>query len=112
MDAGPALHAFSQSLRTIEPNANDSWLRLIVSKELAEVNMLAAEWQATSCLLTDIGEFLCRATEILAQLAQRMAHGEHVHTYSKLRIKDLSRETDFSELEPLDLVNRKHSLLK
>lgn len=92
---------------------NDAgWPDAIIRKELVEINMLLHEFRSTGCLLTDLGEYLCRATETTAQLAQRVANGNHIHTFAQLSVNQIEKQTDLSELDSLDAIAAKHLTLK
>lgn len=91
---------------------NDSWLSMIVHKELMEINMLVPKFQPSDCLLTDMGEYLCRATDVVARLAHRLANGNHIHTYAQLNVQQMNNQSDLSELGQLDRMTARHSKLK
>lgn len=92
--------------------SSDAWLSMIIHKEMAEINMLLPETQPSDCLLTQMGEYLCRATTIIAQLAQRITHGNHIDTYARLNVNQMDRQTGLSELGRLDAMASKHRTLK
>lgn len=105
------LHPTESQLGIGENGSTGSWLNVIVRKELVEINMLLPDLLSSDCLLTDIGEYLCRATAVLARLAHRMANGDHIHTYTQLKINQMNAQTDLSELGNLDQMTSKHSIL-
>jgi len=92
--------------------SKDSWLILILRKELMEINMLLPNFQPSDCLLTATGEYLCRATNVLAQLSHRMTNGDHVNTCTRLKVNQMNKQTDLSELGLLDGLTSKHKSLK
>jgi hypothetical protein len=108
----PVIPFNEQLLELGEGTGKDSWLSMIVRKELVEINMLLPEFQASNCLLTDMGEYLCRATSILAHLAHRMANGNHIHTYTQVNINQTNEESELSELGAIDKMTSKHTTLK
>lgn len=108
----PFIPFTEQLLGVGERSSKDSWLSMIVRKELVEINMLLPDFQPSDCLLTDMGEYLCRATDIVAQLAHRMTNGNHIHTYAQLNVNQMDKQTKLSELGLLDGMTAKHSTLK
>ncbi|OQV03221.1 hypothetical protein CLAIMM_08292 [Cladophialophora immunda] len=108
----PLIPFTEQLLRIGERSSKDSWLGMIIRKELVEINMLLPDFQPSGCLLTDMGEYLCHATDIIAQLAYRMTNGNHIHTYAQLNVNQMNSQTDLSELGLLDGMTAKHSTLK
>jgi hypothetical protein len=109
---GAALGGGSSSNNNSGNTSNDAWLSMIIRKEMAEINMLLPETQPSDCLLTQMGEYLCRATSVIAQLAQRITHGNHIDTYAQLNVNQMERQTGLSELGRIDIMTAKHTTLK
>lgn len=108
----PLIPFTEQLLEFGEKSGRDSWLSMIVRKELVEIDMLLPEFQTSDCLFTDIGQYLCRATNIIAQLAHRLANGNHIHTYTRLNVNQANEQSELSELGSIDSMISKHSGLK
>jgi hypothetical protein len=94
-----------------ESNSGDWWLNTIMAKSIGEIAMASDGWKTADCLLDDIGQVLQSATNVLARLAEVLAGGEHIETYTNLRIKQMN-DTDFSDFGPLEYMNSKHNILK
>ncbi|OAT08716.1 hypothetical protein BDBG_04955 [Blastomyces gilchristii SLH14081] len=77
-----------------------------------QLGFVAADWPDSRCLLADIGEYLVRSAVILSHLAKDLADGHHIKTYAIQTINDMKETTDFSDLDPLDYFDSKHSSLK
>ncbi|KAH0559376.1 hypothetical protein GP486_004110 [Trichoglossum hirsutum] len=103
-------HLFSDAARLYEDP--DPWLDEIIRKELAEIVMSTAKSQSAGCPLSDIGDFLVRATAMLSRLTNSIVHGQHISLHTKRKIEEMQEEHDFSLLSLLDYMNEKHSLLK
>lgn len=104
---------FAQHVQNIpSASSHDRWLTTLVRKELEELVMLSDEWTSSGCLLADIGEFLRQATGLLSQLAAVLANGGHVQTYAKVRLKEMSKQTDFSDLRHVDYMNAQHNRIR
>ncbi|CAH0000685.1 unnamed protein product [Clonostachys byssicola] len=99
-------------LKVGEKSTEKSWLDLLIQKELMEIGLLLPEMPSSDCLLIEIGDYLCRATETIAQLAGRLANGNHIHTYAQLNVNQATKETDLSELGVLDVMTTNHSAIK
>lgn len=108
----PFLPFTEQLLGVGERGSRESWLCTIIRKELVEINMLLPDFAPSDSLLTDIGEYLCRATDIVAQLANRLANGNHIHTYAQLNVNQMDKQTELSELGLVDSMATKHATLK
>jgi len=63
-------------------------------------------------LCATIRPSLCRATEIVAQLAHRLATGNHIHTYAQLNVNQMDKQTKLSERGRLDSMSAKHLALR
>ena len=68
--------------------------------------------QDSGCLLEDMGGLLIKTSSLLSDVAVSLAEGQHIKDYSNLRIEQIERENDFSELGLLDYLEEKHSLLR
>ncbi|KAK7413676.1 hypothetical protein QQX98_007458 [Neonectria punicea] len=106
------VNAHEMLLGVGEKSTEESWLGIILRKELVEINLLLPDLQYSDCLLANIGEYLCRATDTLAQLAGRLANGNHIDTYAQRNVMQAEKETDLSELAIMDIMTAKHSALK
>lgn len=91
---------------------SSQWLDEIVSAKIAEIATNASVSPDSGCLLSDMGDFLVRASASLARLAEGVVHGPHIDVYVEKRIKEMEQEHDFSELGALDYIDEKHSSLK
>ncbi|KAG5296979.1 hypothetical protein I7I48_05958 [Histoplasma ohiense] len=84
----------------------------LVEERRAQLSLVAADWPDSPCLLADIGEYLVRSAVILSHLAKDLADGQHIKVYATQTINDMKNDTDFSDLDPLDYFDSKHSSLK
>ncbi|EER45129.1 predicted protein [Histoplasma capsulatum H143] len=84
----------------------------LVEERRAQLSLVAADWPDSPCLLADIGEYLVRSAVILSHLAKDLADGQHIKVYATQTINDMKKDTDFSDLDPLDYFDAKHSSLK
>ncbi|KLJ13167.1 hypothetical protein EMPG_11889 [Blastomyces silverae] len=84
----------------------------LVEDRRGQLSCVAADWPDSRCLLADIGEYLVRSAVILSHLAKDLADGHHIKTYATQTINDMKEATDFSDLDPLDYFDSKHSSLK
>ena len=64
------------------------------------------------CLMSDLGEFLIHALEILGRFATDSIYGEDVTVYTQHRLQQLEEEGDFSDLGVADYLDDKHAALK
>ncbi|OJD28436.1 hypothetical protein ACJ73_00151 [Blastomyces percursus] len=84
----------------------------LVEDRRGQLSFVAADWPDSCCLLADIGEYLVRSAVILSRLAKDLADGHHIKTYATQTINDMKETSDFSDLDPLDYFDSKHSSLK
>jgi hypothetical protein len=89
-----------------------TWLDEILQEKVAEAASSVPASASTGCLLTDIGDFLVRHTNILSHIANSVVYGQHINIYTKEKIREMGRDHDFSELSSLDYMNKKHTTLK
>ena len=88
------------------------WLEDIVRNTLKQSRENIPEWRDNGCRLSDMGQFLVRATLILAHTANLIAHGDHIDIYTRSKIQEMSASDDFSNLQPLRFLSKKDSSLK
>ena len=84
----------------------------IVYRQLGEAIMSVLECRSSGCLLTDIGNFLIQSSTLVSRLADGMVNGQHVAVNTTQAIEEMEKDNDFSELDLLDYMNKKHLLLK
>ena|ERR1700733_1797924 len=84
----------------------------ILWQKIAEAIASQPGLTPSGCLLTDMGNFLLRATSILSGLAKGMVSGQHIRTYTKEKVQEMREDHDFSELEALEYMDEKHKFLK
>jgi hypothetical protein len=84
----------------------------ILRQQVAEATASEPGLAPSGCLLTDMGNFLLRATNILSGLANGIVYGQHIHTYTKEKVREMKEDHDFSELNPLEYMEEKHASLK
>lgn len=84
------------------------WLDEILRQQIAEITASEPGLIPSGCLLTDMGDFLLRATKILSRLANDIVCGEHIHIYA--REKARREDHDLSNL--LNYMDKKHTSLK
>jgi hypothetical protein len=89
-----------------------SLVNKIVHEELVEIYLLLPALEPSNCLLSDFGDYLCRTTDTIAQLAHRIVHGNHIPEYARLNVAEMAERMDLSELGFLDHLTAKHSILK
>ncbi|KAK3342136.1 hypothetical protein B0T25DRAFT_359878 [Lasiosphaeria hispida] len=70
-------------------------------------------WPHSDCFLHDTCEFLTRATNLLAQIANDIAHGREIDDYVERRIQIMDESDGFSDIDAtLVELDRKHSFVK
>jgi hypothetical protein len=84
----------------------DEILRQQVAKFTASEPGLAP----SGCLLTDVGNFLLRTTNMLSRLANDIVHGQHIDTYTEERAWEMEKYHDF--VNSLGDMDKKHTSLK
>jgi hypothetical protein len=84
----------------------------ILWQKIAEAIASQPDLTPSGCLLTDMGNFLLRATSILSGLAKGMVSGQHIRTYTKEKVREMREDHDFSELDSLEYMDEKHKFLK
>jgi len=67
---------------------------------------------ASGCLLTDIGDFLVRVIEQVALLVHELVGGNHVRTYTSVKVQEMDDEHGFSELREFGYLEETHRSLK
>ena len=92
--------------------SQELWLDAIIRRQVAGATASIPEFAASGCLLVDMGNFLLRATFLLSRVARGLVNGDHVDIYVNTKIQEMENYDDFSDLSPLDDLNKKHSLLK
>ena len=90
----------------------NTWLNEILRQQVAEVAASEPALTPSGCLLTDMGDFLVRATNILSRLANGVVHGQHIKIYAKEKVREMREDHDLSELSLLEYMDKKHTSLK
>jgi hypothetical protein len=90
----------------------NTWLDEILRQQVAEVAASEPALTPSGCLLTDMGDFLVRATNILSRLANGVVHGQHIKIYTKEKVREMREDHDLSELSSLEYMDKKHTSLK
>jgi hypothetical protein len=103
-------------LRMAEQNGSgepdDDVLNRLVKTQLTSLTSSLGPWTSSQCMLQDLGNFLHRTTKVVSSLANDIVNGDQIIQYAKGRIEDMEKDTDFSELNHLEYLTDKHSLLK
>ena len=109
----------AEPIRTLLDSAlpldgQNNWLRGLVEKEIEARNDYPGydDLQNSRCLLEDMGGLLIKISSLLSDAAVSLAEGQHIKDYSNLRIEQIERENDFSELGLLGYLEAKHSSLR
>lgn len=91
-----------------------TWLRELVEKEIEALSehLGIDDAHISGCLLEDIGVLLLETLSILSEVAVSLAEGQHIKDYSNVRIEQMEKENDFSELSILEYLDAKHSSLR
>jgi hypothetical protein len=88
------------------------WLDEILRQQVAKVKASEPGLTPSGCLLTDMGDFLLRATNILSRLANDIVYGQHIHIYTKKKLREMKEDHDLSDLSPLEDMDEKHTSLQ
>ncbi|KAF2456599.1 hypothetical protein BDY21DRAFT_347665 [Lineolata rhizophorae] len=107
-------------LRAISIPARDPHGRGLVDEILqAQLEDVAAaggggapDRKTSACPLTEIGDFLTRASAILSHLADSLVNSDHVNAHIGGVLHEIDKTNDFSELDVLEEINRKHNSLR
>jgi hypothetical protein len=83
----------------------------ILREQFAKVTASEPGLTPSGCLLTDMGNFLLRATNILSGLANGIVTGQHIHTYTDEKVQEMAEDHGFSKLDPIEYMNDKHTYL-
>jgi hypothetical protein len=84
----------------------------VIRRQFDEAIAFIPERPSSGCLLTDIGDFLIHTSTLTSRLADGLVHGQHVEVSGKRAIQEMENEHDFSNLDLLEYMNKKHSLLR
>lgn len=88
------------------------WLDEILQQQVAEAAASEPALNPSGCLFTDMGEFLVRATNILSRVANGVVQGQHVKIYAEKKVREMREDHDFSDLNSLEYMDKKHTSLK
>jgi hypothetical protein len=91
---------------------HNTWLDSIIRENVRKFASSRVPFQASGCLLTDIGDFLVRMMEQVARLVEELATGDHIYTYTNRKAQEMEDETSFSELHSLEHLENAHRSLK
>jgi hypothetical protein len=84
----------------------------ILRQYVAEATASEPGLTPSGCLLTDMGNFLLRATNILSGLANGIVYGQHIRTYTREKAREMSEDHDSLELNLLVYMDEKYTSLK
>jgi len=120
MASDPSLDLLLKAARHDETNGSEwqrdsihkNFLPELIQHELLEIHSSMPDWDITSCLLHDLGNFLARTSTILSKLALNIVDGEEVRRYAENRIKEMEDDDDLSEFGRLFYMQEKHTQLK
>lgn len=88
-------------------------LRNMVQDELSKINHdIVLHPSDSGCLFADAGDFLARATMLLAQLATGIVHSKHMDAYIVEKTDEMEEDHEFSQLDVLDYLDAKHASIK